>query len=126
MPCRRPSTFRLGYAAKLSLAAMTLLLPLVVFMVILVHDRDAQIRVAESEIAGLETLVDMRHLLELVLQHHALAESSHESQLLHSAGVEAIEAHTDAAFTALVAASAAAPAASASELHERGGGGALR
>ena len=38
----RPSTFRLGYAAKLSLAAMTLLLPLVVFMVILVHDRDAQ------------------------------------------------------------------------------------
>lgn len=94
---------KLNVSSKLLLAAMTLLLPLVVFMVILVNDRDTQIRTAESEIAGLETLVGLRHVVELVLQHHALVEIGHETGMHHGESVDQIEQVTDTAFESLIA-----------------------
>ena len=93
---------KLNVSSKLLLAAMTLLLPLVVFMVILVNDRGTQIHIAKSEIAGLETLVDLRQVLELVLQHHALVEIGHESGMYHGESVHRIEQVTDAAFDSLI------------------------
>lgn len=95
------SKFWLNLAARLLLAAMTLLLPLVVFMVILVDDRNARIRIAESEIAGLETLIEMRHALELVLQHHALTDVKNGDASHHAGAVHAIEDKTDHALNLL-------------------------
>jgi PAS domain S-box-containing protein len=63
---------RMNYTSRLALAAMTLLLPLVVFVVILVGDRNTQIRETEMEISGVYYLLDLRRLLELVPQHSAL------------------------------------------------------
>ncbi len=70
--------FKLGYASKLTLAAMTLLLPLIVFVVILVDDRNTQIDAAYNEITGLEYLVEVRQLLELVPRHRGLIQLSHQ------------------------------------------------
>ncbi len=63
---------RSSLASRLLLASMTLLLPLFVFVLILVEERNTQIRVAETEIAGIEYLVDLRQLLELIPRHAAL------------------------------------------------------
>tara|TARA_R110002110_G_scaffold376568_2_gene586675 strand:+ start:184325 stop:186643 length:2319 start_codon:yes stop_codon:yes gene_type:complete len=94
---------KLNVTSKLLLASMTLLLPLVVFMVILVNDRNAQIRITDSEIAGLETLVELRTVLELVLQHHALTDLGGETGAYHGSNVQDIEDATNAAFVALIA-----------------------
>ena len=99
---------KLSSASKLTLAAMTLLLPLIVFVVILVDDRNAQIDVTESEIAGLETLVDMRYALELTLQHYALTEVGYASGAYQGTHIDEIEDRTNGAFETLVAASDAA------------------
>ncbi|MBO6782590.1 MAG: PAS domain-containing sensor histidine kinase [Alphaproteobacteria bacterium] len=63
---------KIGLGSRLFLAALVLLLPLVVFLLILVEERNRQIRIAETEIAGIRYLVELRELLELVPAHAAL------------------------------------------------------
>lgn len=63
---------KLGLASRLSLAAMTLMLPLIVFVVILVSERNAQIQTTENEISGVHYLMELRQLLELAPQRSVL------------------------------------------------------
>jgi hypothetical protein len=89
---------KLSYASRLSLAAMTLLLPLIVFTFILVNDRNAQIRAAQNEIAGLEYLVEFRQLLELVPRHRGLIQLTHRGDQGFDKEIEIIELAIDAEF----------------------------
>ncbi|MEP4379771.1 MAG: PAS domain-containing sensor histidine kinase [Alphaproteobacteria bacterium] len=93
---------KLSYASKLTLAAMTLLLPLIVFVFILVDDRNAQIRAARNEVAGLEYLVELRHLFELAPRHRALVQLARRDDRESSSRIEEIEAAIDAGIEALL------------------------
>lgn len=93
---------QLNYASKLTLAAMTLLLPLIVFTFILVDDRNAQIRAAENEIAGLEYLAEFRLLLELVPQHRGLIQLAHRENQVLGPRIDDIEAAIDRQIGALM------------------------
>jgi hypothetical protein len=93
---------KLSYASRLSLAAMTLLLPLIVFTFILVDDRNAQIRAAQNEIAGLEYLVEFRQLLELVPRHRGLIQLAHRGDQGFDKEIEIIELAIDAEIGALM------------------------
>lgn len=98
---RLQQDIKLNVGTKLILAAMTLMLPLVVFVVILVNDRNEQIRTTESEIVGVEHLVELREILELIPRHRALV------QLPGAAGdngadtITGIELRIDTALAAL-------------------------
>lgn len=93
---------KLSYASRLSLAAMTLLLPLIVFTFILVDDRNAQIRAAQNEIAGIEYLVEFRQLLELVPRHRGLIQLAHRGDQNFDEQIEKIELAIDAEIGALM------------------------
>ncbi len=86
---------KLGYASKLTLAAMTLLLPLIVFVFILVDDRNTQIDAAYNEIEGLEYLVEFRQLLELVPRHRGLIQLSHRGHQEVDAQIDETEQAID-------------------------------
>lgn len=67
---------KMGLASRLFLAAMTLMLPLIVFVLLLVSERNTQIRMTENEISGVHYLVELRQLLELEPQRSALHQSA--------------------------------------------------
>ncbi len=77
---------KLGLASRMLLASLALLLPLVVFVLILVHDRNTRIDAARNEIAGIGYLVELRSLLEFVPMHaaaHQLAQDGNPPAMNH-------------------------------------------
>ena len=93
---------KLNYASRMTLAAMTLLLPLFVFVFILVDDKNTQIRAAQYEIAGLSYLVEFRQLLELVPRHRGLIQLAHRGDDRFDARIDAIELSINTEIAALL------------------------
>jgi PAS domain S-box-containing protein len=93
---------KLNYASRMTLAAMTLLLPLFVFVFILVDDKNTQIRAAQYEIAGLSYLVEFRQLLELVPRHRGLIQLAHRGGDQFDTQIDAIELSIDTEIAALL------------------------
>lgn len=86
---------------KLTLAAMTLMLPLLVFVFILVNDRNEQIRSAEYEITGVGHLIELRNILELVPRHQALILVSDPDNAAARADIADVEEKVDRAIATL-------------------------
>ncbi|MEK6813286.1 MAG: methyl-accepting chemotaxis protein [Nitrospirota bacterium] len=64
---------RLKYAQKFALIGLTLLIPLVLFMVLYISQTNAQIGLSEKERLGLEYIVTVRKMLEHVPQHRGMS-----------------------------------------------------